>query len=402
MNDFDLIEYLRKEEENFLPEPPEGLWNGIAENLPQKRRKSSIVPLWVRYCGVAACIALLFGVGMLFMDTPSDNGKLSQTTTKKLSGGSGVEAVQPQGGINDILASVKRVCAVYAAESDYVAEQRQSETDSVKTSAANGDTQRGNDTPKRDNKVKRGGSDNLWLADGNDFRTTKHQGFKGASVSLYAGNIMASNNSSQSDFMVSGTYLGETTLEGSPYGDILDLSKGSEMETRKHYKQPVRAGVRVAIPITKALSIESGVTYTLLSSSVESGSEENYYRTEQTLHYVGVPLKLRCNLWSGKRVNVYVSGGGMAEKCVSGKAKTKFFIGGTRNAVEEQKVSEKPLQLSATLSAGIEANVTKNVSLFVEPGASYYIDNHSSIDNVYKDRPFNFDLNVGVRVNINK
>lgn len=37
MSDFDLIEYLRKEEEHFLPEPPEELWNGIVDNLPSKR-----------------------------------------------------------------------------------------------------------------------------------------------------------------------------------------------------------------------------------------------------------------------------------------------------------------------------------------------------------------------------
>ena len=44
MSDFDLIEYLRKEEEHFLPEPPEELWNGIVDNLPTKSQHR-IVPL---------------------------------------------------------------------------------------------------------------------------------------------------------------------------------------------------------------------------------------------------------------------------------------------------------------------------------------------------------------------
>ncbi|KAA5457052.1 PorT family protein [Bacteroides cellulosilyticus] len=175
-----------------------------------------------------------------------------------------------------------------------------------------------------------------------------------------------------------------------------------DAETKKHYKLPVRTGIRVSVPLTEALAVESGITYTLLSSSMESGSKENYYHTEQTLHYVGIPLKLRYKLWNSKRIGIYVSGGGMVEKCVSGKAKTKFVIGGSKNSIEEQKVSEKPLQLSATLSAGIEANIAKNTCLFIEPGASYYIDNHSSVDNVYKDKPFNLDLNIGIRININK
>lgn len=92
----------------------------------------------------------------------------------------------------------------------------------------------------------------------------------------------------------------------------------------------MRTGIRVSVPLTEALAVESGITYTLLSSSMESGSKENYYHTEQTLHYVGIPLKLRYKLWNSKRIGIYVSGGGMVEKCVSGKAKTKFVIGGSK------------------------------------------------------------------------
>lgn len=179
---------------------------------------------------------------------------------------------------------------------------------------------------------------------------------------------MAGNTSSQGYFAVFDSEQNDISVGNNPYDDILDLNQGMDVETKKHYSPPMRAGIRVSFPLTDALTAESGLTYTLLSSSTESGSNENYYHTKQTLHYVGIPLKLRYKLWSGKRVGIYVSGGGMVEKCVSGKANTKFIIGGRKNAEDEQKICEKPLQFSTTLSAGIEANITKSTSLFIEPG----------------------------------
>ena len=43
---------------------------------------------------------------------------------------------------------------------------------------------------------------------------------------------------------------------------------------------------------------------------------------------------------------------------------------------------------------------TPSLSVYVEPGVSYYFDNHSNVMNVYKDRPTSFSLNVGLRITI--
>lgn len=399
MNDFDWIEYLRKEEDNFLPEPPEELWNGIVDNLPPKRLHRS-VPLWVRYCGVAACIALLLGISTLFFNISSPNGQLPQIAKRNI--GKNVDTPKPQ---------VTTPCVFAAKQTFRLADVERPPMQTV----TNDDTithneepiQKGLVLPSSDNKDekktdgnrKQGDYNDLWLADRMD---AKPKNRKVASVSLYAGNIMAGNTLIQDDLIIMDTAPTEPSVGNDPCDDIFDLNQGMDVKTKKHYKLPVRTGIRMSIPLTDVLAVESGITYTLLSSSVESGSDENYYHTEQTLHYVGIPLKLRYQLWSSKRIGIYVSGGGMVEKCVSGKAKTKFIIGGSRNSVEEQKVNEKPLQFSTTFSAGIEANLAKNISLFIEPGASYYIDNHSSVDNVYKGKPFNLDLNIGIRINLNK
>lgn len=405
MSDFDLIEYLRKEEDNFLPEPPEELWNDIVDNLPSKRQHR-IVPLWLRYCGAAACITLLLGIGALLFNTPGPNSQLPQMAKRNID--KNIGAPKPQVTTPSVLATTKAVRLADAKESPLQAvanddtinhNEELTRNGQVLPSSDKDEQKNGNDEKKPGGNRKQGDYNNLWLADRMD---AKPKNRNIASVSFYAGNIMAGNTLVQDDYIIMVASPAEPSEGDGSYGDIFDLNQGMDVETKKHYKLPVRAGIRMSIPLTDALAVESGITYTLLSSSVESGSDENYYHTEQTLHYVGIPLKLRYKLWSSKRIGIYVSGGGMVEKCVSGKAKTKFIIDGSRNSVEEQKVSEKPLQFSATFSAGIEANIAKNTSLFIEPGASYYIDNHSSVDNVYKDKPFNFDLNIGIRININK
>lgn len=405
MSDFDLIEYLRKEEDNFLPEPPEELWNGIVDNLPSKRQHR-IVPLWMRYCGVAACMALLLGIGVLLLNTPAPNGRLPQIAKRSID--KTIDTPKPQVTAPNVFATTKAVRLADAKEPSLQAvanddtithNEEPTQNGQVLPSNDKDEKKNGKDEKKTDSNRKQNGYNDLWLA---DRMAEKPKCRKAPSVSLYAGNIMAGNTSTQDDFIMTDTGPAEPSEGDGSYGDILDLNHGMDVETKKHYNLPVRAGIRMSIPLTDVLAVESGITYTLLSSSVESGSDENYYHTEQTLHYVGIPLKLRYKLWNSKRIGIYVSGGGMMEKCVSGRAKTKFIIGGGRNSVEEQKINEKPLQFSATLSAGIEANIARNTSLFVEPGASYYIDNHSSVDNVYKDKPFNLDLNIGIRININK
>lgn len=405
MSDFDLIEYLRKEEDNFLPEPPEELWNDIVDNLPSKRQHR-IVPLWLRYCGAAACITLLLGIGTLLFNTPCPNGQLPQMAKRSIDKNIGTS--KPQVTTPSVLAVTKAVRLADAEKSplqavandDTITHDEESiQNGQILPSSDKDEQKNGNDKKKTGSNRKQSDYNNLWLADHISPKTKKR---KTPSVSFYAGNIMAGNTLVQDDFIVTGTAPTDPSEEDGPYGDILDFNQGKDVETKKHYNLPVRAGIRMSIPLTDALAVESGITYTLLSSSIESGSNENYYHTEQTLHYVGIPLKLSYKLWNSKRFGIYVSGGGMVEKCVSGKAKTKFIIEGSRNSVEEQKVNEKSLQFSTTFSAGIEANIAKNTSLFIEPGASYYIDNHSSVDNVYKDKPFNFDLNIGIRINLNK
>lgn len=403
MNDNEFVEYLRHEEDNYLPEPPEGLWNDIESKLPKSAKRGRTVPLWLRIVSVAACVALICGVGTLFLFSPTD--KQEQPTAAMVT--KDRKAIEEQKGLEEetsdystVVATPKRIKAV--AEVVTAADAAPQITDTTVDQSqplpqANHDTKNSEPSKPAKRPVRHSNTD-LYLAE--NFAPQKAR--RTASLSLFAAGIMANNTQAQSDFMVADGSPNDDEIENTPYGDIVMLNYGQPMETKRHYSLPLRAGIRFAIPLTNTIDIETGLTYTRLASSIESGSNDNYYRTEQTLHYVGIPLRLRCKLWESKRIGVYVNGGGMAEKCVSDDAETKFFIGGNVNETESQSVREHALQFSASLAAGIEAALSQNVSLFVEPGLNYYFDNHSSVDNVYKDRPLNLDLNLGLRINLNK
>ena len=115
-----------------------------------------------------------------------------------------------------------------------------------------------------------------------------------------------------------------------------------------------------------------------------------------------MPVKLSYDICAGNRWSLYASAGVMAEKCIHGRASTEFTYNGENRTVETESVSEKRLQFSAMAGMGVAYNISPKVGVFVEPGVSYYFDNHSRVTNTYKDRPLNFDLKVGMRFSLGK
>ena len=67
-----------------------------------------------------------------------------------------------------------------------------------------------------------------------------------------------------------------------------------------------------------------------------------------------------------------------------------------------QDVEEKPWQISIGGSAGVQFSITKLLSVYAEPGVAYYFDNKSSLLTIYQEKPFNFNLNMGLRFNLGK
>jgi hypothetical protein len=105
----------------------------------------------------------------------------------------------------------------------------------------------------------------------------------------------------------------------------------------------------------------------------------------QRLHYVGIPLQINRNMLNIEQFAFYLSAGGMVEKCVSGKSGN-----------EVQNV--KPLQFSLLGNVGVQYNVSKHVSAYLEPGVAYFFDDGSEVQTIRKERPLNLNIRVGMRL----
>lgn len=180
------------------------------------------------------------------------------------------------------------------------------------------------------------------------------------------------------------------------------FNQGKSVKTEYKHRLPVRVGLNVAYRLTDRLSVESGVSYTRLSSDMKDGTKDNYSSGSQKLDYIGVPLNVKYRAFGYRRLSVYALAGLLTEKCVSGKATHEYVISGEKKKHEAEDVAAKPWQLSVNAALGAQFDVLRNVGVYVEPGVSYYFDDRSPLSTIYKEKPLNFNLNLGVRYTIGK
>lgn len=180
------------------------------------------------------------------------------------------------------------------------------------------------------------------------------------------------------------------------------FNQGKSVKTEYKHRLPVRVGLNVAHRLTDRLSVESGVSYTRLSSDMKDGTKDNYSSGSQKLDYIGVPLNVKYRAFGYRRLSVYTSAGLLTEKCVSGKTTHEYVISGEKKKHETEDVAAKPWQLSVNAALGAQLDVLRNVGVYVEPGVSYYFDDRSPLSTIYKEKPLNFNLNLGVRYTIGK
>ena len=180
------------------------------------------------------------------------------------------------------------------------------------------------------------------------------------------------------------------------------FNQGKSVKTEYKHRLPVRVGLNVAYRLTDRLSVETGVSYTRLSSDMKDGTKNNYSSGSQKLDYIGIPLNVKYRAFGYRRLSVYALAGLLTEKCVSGKATHEYVISGEKKKHEAEDVAAKPWQLSVNAALGAQFDVLRNVGVYVEPGVSYYFDDRSPLSTIYKEKPLNFNLNLGVRYTIGK
>lgn len=173
-----------------------------------------------------------------------------------------------------------------------------------------------------------------------------------------------------------------------------------EVTTEYSHKMPVKIGASIRYDFNKFLGIESGLTYSFLSSDLKTGEEgavSSWSKGVQSMHYLGIPLNLSFNIFSSKYFNAYVTAGGLMEKCVRGSLKTDEYLDGKYHGSSSTTLKQKGLQWSVNGAAGIQVNILPQLGLYMEPGVSHHFNNNSKVRTIYSDKPTDFSLSFGLR-----
>ena len=405
---------------NFETDAPDGLWEAIHQRMAQTERAQAekrqtpfvLQPALRRTaCAAAACLALVVGYQYF-----ADGGKETANGVKQ-AGGDGMIAV---GGT--VASDNSRYVASKPATASIVATNLAGvrvAKNGVTPAAVYAQTQNGESaqistpqhlnpsTPQHLNpstSQPHNPSTSLLAYTPADNSRGRHEGAAARwtlSTSATTG-MGASSVTNSTATYVEAVGPDNVIWADNPQLGIGIFNQGKSVKTEYKHRLPVRVGFNVAYRLTDRLSVESGVSYTRLSSDMKDGTKDNYSSGSQKLDYIGVPLNVKYRAFGYRRLSVYASAGLLTEKCVSGKTTHEYVISGEKKKHEAEDVAAKPWQLSVNAALGAQFDVLRNVGVYVEPGVSYYFDDRSTLSTIYKEKPLNFNLNLGVRYTIGK
>lgn len=418
---------------SYEKDAPEGLWEGISRRMPKlndgvmlthKPQRTAKFRMW-RVAGVAAAASVALVIGYNFLGNDSkDNINIATNTTnhqnmlasnQKPLGyePTGVCAEQATHSADNLLSEQPTLASALteqptlasaSTETD-VKEISSKEEYSKKEENGKENEQAEVKPEKREDSRVLPKSQNDALLAYNDL--TERRGSADASsrwtVSTGAmGGLGASGTTTAyGDYLVLSC-PGVMDAKDSPMLDMNTVNRDVEQKTEYDHHLPIRIGLNVAYALTDRLSISSGLTYTRLSSDIKDASRESKYIGEQRLHYVGIPLNVSYKVASFRWLGLYGTAGVLAEKCVSGTTDEGYVENNTMKYTNTHDISSKPLQMSVNAGVGIQFDFIDNVGIYAEPGLSYYFDDGSALQTIYKEKPLNFNLNVGVRFKLGK
>ena len=191
-----------------------------------------------------------------------------------------------------------------------------------------------------------------------------------------------------------------TPVADDGYSAVLLKNNYQAVSTTSRHYLPVNVGFSLGWEFAPGFSLSAGVDYTCLVSDLSSGTDATRYETRQTLHYLGIPVTLEWSFVKRPRLRAYLYAGGQARKTVYGTSSTRYVIDSAPWEPVIEKIGEAPLQWSAGAGAGVEYMLGDKVGLYAEPGLNYYFDNGSPVENVFKSRPMNFNLTLGLRLKL--
>ena len=412
----DWTEQLRERLADYEADAPEGLWADIERRLAQQptsvvapqKQKSTVTPLWRRWMNIAALVARVAGIGWWLWpkeqtqkeplankeqtqskplakqepelrESPIRPGRTESSLTTENKYAPYGKKVRINQTDNNIL-SPNHAPADNQAETEWAEVPPQPQRSSQQQSPAPpASRSRAEVSPQRPSPLP---------------SPTKNR--KGFTIGLMANNgLMAYNHTN-------GVMMSPEMASRYDFSDYLPpgSTRATEepiwligYEERQHHDHPISFGLTLSYPLTNRWTLSTGLVYTRLNSQFVNVLSGTPITTDQRLDYLGVPLNVQYHVLKGKGWKAYASAGAQIDWNIRAKRNTEGVDVNARN--------DHP-QWSLAGGIGIEYDIIPLVGIYAEPGLRYYLKNDSKVDNFFKDQPFNWTLQIGIRLNLGK
>ena len=394
-------------------------------------KKNARIVYFKRWSAAAAAVALL-GIGGSYVylhqeDVEKGNLQLASLSSPAVSADLQSAASQPAPSL--VVSADLQSAASQPAPSPVVSSDLQSAaSQSAPSHVVSADLQSAASQKKASDVLKKESENEIsLLAEKSDYKTLtrstdyhaaayasqsyhfeKNEEVSGWSMQLYAENLTPSLGGVNSD--ASGGYndFSYGTMAEPMPGVIPDPTAGgiygeeyllasykaiqrNQQGNAKHHA-PVSVGLQVAFGIAPRLSLSTGLVYTRTSSDFYPYASSSSYNVHQVLHYVGIPVGLNYEFWQSGGFHAYVMAGAEADYNVKNDTEEE--------GVKKENAKRDRVQFSGKASLGAQYDITPKVGLYIEPGAKYYFDNGSHVENTFKDKKLNFNLQFGLRFNL--
>ena len=172
---------------------------------------------------------------------------------------------------------------------------------------------------------------------------------------------------------------------------------GGRMEAHYVHQLPISIQLTLSRQLSRQLSVETGLSYTLLQSTNTTGSSAAYIQERQRLQYIGIPLHMGWQWYSKSSLSLYTSAGVMLEKPVHSTLDVNHFINDINTYSKQEKLSV-PLQWSTSVGVGIQYDITPHIGFYLEPSLQYFFNDGSSIKSYRTEHRFSVTLPLGIRL----
>ena len=171
---------------------------------------------------------------------------------------------------------------------------------------------------------------------------------------------------------------------------------GGVMQTQHEHQLPFSIQLLLSRQLSPHLSIQTGLSYTRLASTTNTGSSLAFIQERQRLYYLGIPLRFGWQWYNRTHLSLYSSAGAMLELPIRGISHVNHIASGISTFQSETSLSA-PVQWSTTVGIGLQYNLTPHLGLFIEPSLQYFFDDGSDLNTYRTEHPLSITLPLGLR-----